>query len=109
MQENHSFYYPELLLSHSRVISTTNHLSVAMQYRQSWAPGADWQNFENHTDVVDPQRHEAKLEREAAAAEVERVTRFERRFQAAAQRPPKFISTDEAISRRVGFIIMNYG
>jgi hypothetical protein len=80
-----------------------------MQYRQSWAPGADWQNFENHTDVVDPRKHEAKLEREAATAEAERVARFERHFRAASKRPPKFLSTEETMSRRVGFIVMNYG
>jgi hypothetical protein len=80
-----------------------------MQYRQALATGADWRNFENHTDVVDPQRREAALRHIAAEAEKQRREDFERYYQRAAKRPPKFISTDEAIGQRTGFIVMNYG
>jgi hypothetical protein len=73
-----------------------------MQYRQSWAKGADWQNFENHVDVIDPQRVDA-------AREARYHQRFQEAFQEAAQRAPKHLSTDEAMRRNVGFIVMDYG
>jgi len=73
-----------------------------MQYRQSWAEGADWQNFDNHRDVVDPQRREA-------AFKARRQERFQQAFKEASKRPPKLISTDDAIQRNVGFIVMDYG
>jgi hypothetical protein len=73
-----------------------------MQYRQSFAPGANWQNSENHTDVIDPQR--VKAAREACYQQ-----RFQEAFQEAAKRAPKHLSTDEAMSRNVGFIVMDYG
>ena len=79
-----------------------------MQYRQSWAQGADWKNFENHTDVVDPQRHETAIALKAAADEQQRGTCFEARYQRAAQRPPKYISSEETLRRDTGFIVMDY-
>lgn len=82
--------------------------SPSGRYRQSWAQGADWRNFGNHTDVVDPQRHEAMRAAQAAEEETDRRERFAIRYALAATRPPKFLSTDEAMSRNKGFIVMNY-
>jgi len=51
-----------------------------------------WQNlYASGRDIVDPQRYAAALHREAVA-----------------KRPPKFMSTQDAINRRVGFIVMDY-
>jgi hypothetical protein len=84
-------------------------MGFTMQYRQSFAQGANWQNFENHTDVVDPQHHDAKLARDAAAGEERLREHYKRQHLEAAKRPPNFISTDEASRRNVGFIVMNCG
>jgi hypothetical protein len=77
-------------------------MGLSMQYRQSFAPGADWQNFENHREVVDPQRA-------TAASQARYQERFQQAFEEAAKRAPKYISDDEAIRSNVGFIVMDYG
>jgi hypothetical protein len=76
-----------------------------MQYRQAWVSGQPpvtpdgrfiWENLADHgTTIIDPAAHDAR--RRAA---------FQKAFEAAAKRAPKFISDEPASGR--GFIVMNY-
>jgi hypothetical protein len=85
------------------------------QYRQAdigdQPPNPDgryiWENLlsDNGRDIVDPQRYEAARERRAAKAESILNAKPKRPVSAM----PKFISTQDAINRRVGFIVMDYG
>lgn len=53
-----------------------------------------WTNLsDNGRDIVDPQRHEAVLERDRREA----------------HHPLKYMSPQDAINRRVGFVVMDYG